>query len=242
MVEVKIEKWLDNDIRFVKVEDEWHAVAKDVAEALCYNQTPSMIRRIDKDEISTHIMDSTSKSKYARKTQKINVISKLGLYTLLANSRKTKAKEMLYHLEKIDMLEIIKIKTPKQTNFEIQLIKQIKMLKGDKKHLEFKSEYIVPGINYRADLYFPNLNLIVEYDENDHKYQQDKDKQREIDISKQLKNINFIRVKEGEEYQGIIDILTFKKPSKAITFNLNVSKDNSNKQAIKATKLNGLFN
>ncbi|OIJ29064.1 phage repressor protein [Staphylococcus sp. LCT-H4] len=90
---MKVEEWLGNEIRFVEVNGEWWAVAGDVAKALDYEHAPHMIRMIDKEDVGTHIVDSTSKSKYARKTQKVNVISEFGIYEAIFNSRKPEAKE-----------------------------------------------------------------------------------------------------------------------------------------------------
>lgn len=50
---VKIEKWLDHEIRFVFKNGEWWAVAKDVAEALGYRGSNDMTKRMDKTEISS---------------------------------------------------------------------------------------------------------------------------------------------------------------------------------------------
>lgn len=62
---------------------------------------------------------------------------------------------------------------------------------------------------------------MVEYDENHHKYQKQADKEREIEIIKILESINdhdiseddylthFIRVQEGKEFEGIINIISY---------------------------------
>jgi len=61
---------------------------------------------------------------------------------------------------------------------------------------------------YRVDFYFPKHKLVVEYDEDQHKYQLDKDISRENYILKNFNNVNkFIRVKEGCEIEGVKEIL-----------------------------------
>lgn len=78
------------------------------------------------------------------------------------------------------------------------------------------SEYIVvktqfPILNYRVDFFIPELKLIIEYDEYNHKYQTDKDEIRENNIQNEFKRweeneytpVKFIRVKENEELEGM---------------------------------------
>lgn len=88
-----------------------------------------------------------------------------------------------------------------------------------KDSLNYETQYSI--LNYRVDFYFPNFNLIVEYDEKAHEYQKESDIQRQFEIedflNKQLGNkyweddgslFTFIRVKEGQEFKGIIEIIT----------------------------------
>lgn len=83
----------DKEIRFIEKDDEYWAVAGDVAKVLGYSLTPHMLRMIDKEDVTTHIVDSTSNSKYARKTQKVNIISEYGIYEAIWNSRRAEAQE-----------------------------------------------------------------------------------------------------------------------------------------------------
>lgn len=53
-------------------------------------------------------------------------------------------------------------------------------------------------LNYRVDFYIPNLNIAVEYDENDHKgYSYEKQEGRQSEIEKEL-NCRFIRVSDNQ--------------------------------------------
>ena len=64
-----------------------------------------------------------------------------------------------------------------------------------------KVETQFPVLDYRVDFYLPEVNLVVEFDENDHKYgkKPEKDKQREKEIQQHLK-CRFVRVKEDEPF------------------------------------------
>src|SRR5690606_40323975 len=59
-----------------------------------------------------------------------------------------------------------------------------------------KVETQFPVLDYRVDFYLPEVNLVVEFDENDHKYgkRPEKDKQREKEIQQHLKRSEERRV------------------------------------------------
>lgn len=59
---------------------------------------------------------------------------------------------------------------------------------------------------YLVDCYFPNMNLVVEYDEKYHDYIKEDDKKRDMIVSEKLK-CNILRVKEGQEHKGIARII-----------------------------------
>lgn len=79
-------------IRFIEKDNEYWAIAGDVAKALGYSHTPHLLRMIDKEDVTTHIVDITSNKKKARKTQKVNIISETGIYEGIWNSRRNEAK------------------------------------------------------------------------------------------------------------------------------------------------------
>ncbi|AYU54957.1 Bro-N domain-containing protein [Staphylococcus debuckii] len=83
----------NKEIRFIEKDGEYWAVAGDVAKVLGYSLTPHMLRMIDKEDVTTHIVDSTSNSKFARKTQKASIISEYGIYEAIWNSRRAEAQE-----------------------------------------------------------------------------------------------------------------------------------------------------
>ena len=55
--------------------------------------------------------------------------------------------------------------------------------------------------------YLPDLNIAIEYDEKHHNSKKHKDLNRQKEIENEIKNIEFIRVNEGEENLGINLIL-----------------------------------
>lgn len=83
----------DKEIRFIEKDSEYWAVAGDVAKVLGYSQTSNMLRMIDKEDVTTHNVKVTSNSKYARKTQKVSIISEYGIYESIWNSRRDEAIE-----------------------------------------------------------------------------------------------------------------------------------------------------
>ena len=85
---IKVEQWLENEIRFVEVNNEWWAVAGDVAKALDYDRTNRLSRLVDDEDITTHNMGSNTKGN-PNKT----IISEFGIYEAILSSRKPEAKE-----------------------------------------------------------------------------------------------------------------------------------------------------
>lgn len=89
-MKTKIEKWNGHSIRFVETsEDEWWAVAKDVAIALGYKIAPHMVRLIDEDEKNTIRITDRNK----RGNPNTTVISETGIYEAIFNSDRPEAKE-----------------------------------------------------------------------------------------------------------------------------------------------------
>lgn len=85
---LKIEKWNGHEIRFVFKNGEWWAVAKDVAVALGYDHTPSMVRRLDEDERNTVRLTHSK-----RGNPNTTVISEAGIYEAIFGSKRDEAKE-----------------------------------------------------------------------------------------------------------------------------------------------------
>jgi very-short-patch-repair endonuclease len=85
-----------------------------------------------------------------------------------------------------------------QKEFEILLEKTLEgIVKIDKQ---------LSVLRYRVDFYIHNLNLAIEYDEEYHTYQKEYDELREKEIKDTL-GCTFIRIKKGEELEGLNEIL-----------------------------------
>lgn len=87
MNNIKIEKWLDHEIRFVEHEGEWWAVAKDIADALEYRDAHNMTRIIDDKDKDTHKVSTLGGA------QNLLIISEFGIYDAVFNSQKKEAKD-----------------------------------------------------------------------------------------------------------------------------------------------------
>lgn len=59
---------------------------------------------------------------------------------------------------------------------------------------------------YIVDFYIPQLELVIEYDEKHHKKQIKDDKIRQEYIEEKL-GVQFIRVNEGKELQGLNQVI-----------------------------------
>ncbi|MEO1783285.1 BRO-N domain-containing protein [Enterococcus diestrammenae] len=83
---MKTENWNGHEIRFVNINDEWWAVAKDVAEALGLKQVTRAIHSLPKDGVTTSkVIDSLGR------TQDVNIINEKNIYRLAFKSRKKEA-------------------------------------------------------------------------------------------------------------------------------------------------------
>ena len=89
----------------------------------------------------------------------------------------------------------LKIELTNGTKFERKENKFGEQLKETLKPFGIKIETQKPIFNgkYRADFYLPEYNLVIEYDEQYHKFQQEEDKQREEEIKNEL-HCEFIRL------------------------------------------------
>ncbi|MCM6819368.1 BRO-N domain-containing protein [Pediococcus pentosaceus] len=85
---MKQEQWNGNTIRFVDVNGEWWAVAKDVADALGYLNSPKAIR----DHISNEDK-LTERIVIAGQNREVIIINEFGTYDLAFSSKLPKAKE-----------------------------------------------------------------------------------------------------------------------------------------------------
>lgn len=115
------------------------------------------------------------------------------------------------HFEKINKLisfakkngvskEFLKILPIKERNFG-------EMLKASLEGItEIFMQHRVEG--FIVDFYLPEISLVIEYDEKHHDKQIEEDRVRQKLIEKEM-NVQFIRVNEGEELQGLNYIIKY---------------------------------
>jgi len=94
-VDIKTEKWLDYEIRFVWYKEEWWAVAKDVSDALGYTRTSNMLRMLSKVQKDTHLMNTLGGE------QNMSIISELGIYKAIMRSERPEAEKLEVWVYKI---------------------------------------------------------------------------------------------------------------------------------------------
>lgn len=92
---IEIEKWSSYEIRFVWHDNEWWAVAKDLAEALGYRMASDMTRHLDDEEKGTHIVRTPGGN------QEMTIISETGIYEAIFNSRREEAKEFKVWVKRV---------------------------------------------------------------------------------------------------------------------------------------------
>jgi prophage antirepressor-like protein len=88
---IRIENWNNHEIRFIeRSQDDWWAIAQDVAKALNYKHTPHMVQMIDDDEKDTVRLTDRNKK---RGNPNVTIISETGIYEAVFNSERTESKE-----------------------------------------------------------------------------------------------------------------------------------------------------
>ncbi|MCH4985343.1 Bro-N domain-containing protein [Macrococcoides goetzii] len=83
---MKTEIWNGHNIRFIEVNSEWWAVARDVTEALGYSNHNDTIKKLNKNGVAiSDLIDNMGR------TQIVNVINEINIYNLVFKSRKPEA-------------------------------------------------------------------------------------------------------------------------------------------------------
>lgn len=138
---LKVEKWNQHEIRFVWHNDEWWAVAKDVAEALGYRMASDMTRRLrDDQKADTHLMRTSSNGVQQRR--KTTIISETGIYKAIMRSERPEAEEFEIWVYKIikelrkqsglEGFQVFRMLDKEHQKQAMQLVSQIKDV--DRKH------------------------------------------------------------------------------------------------------------
>lgn len=100
---IKVERWLNHDIRFVSNGNEWQAIAKDIADALEYSTNNRMLERIERkyqdsylitDEDISKIQEMHGNGAYIENFSNRNytTLTELGIYKAIMRSNKPQAK------------------------------------------------------------------------------------------------------------------------------------------------------
>lgn len=184
-----VEKFLSEvfgEVRVISREEELWFCASDIARVLGHRDANRVTRFLDGDKMKEKI-----KTRYGE--QPITFINKDGLHKIFSNTRKidlqTK-RELYMFLTKEEFNEKVTISC-EEVEFISKLIDSLKPL-----GLQiFKKQYKV--FDYKIDLYLPELNIAIEYDENSHQnytYEQQEGRQKKIEDKLGCK---FIRVSDN---------------------------------------------
>lgn len=84
---IKVEEWLGNEIRFVEVNGEWQAVAKDITDALGFDRARDGIKKLD------NRYKGGAKVPTLGGEQIVTTLTEKGMYRLIMRSNKKEAEE-----------------------------------------------------------------------------------------------------------------------------------------------------
>lgn len=142
-----------------------------------YNKAHKDILRMIRNLIKRNpeIKSSFTKSSYIASNGKKNI-----MYDISTNGEKILRNKFKYNI--------------RSARFEYKMLNEIcDFLDG--LHIKYIKQY--PVLSYRIDLFLPDYNLSVEYDEKEHKYKQEYDRNRENNITDNI-GCKFVRIKEDE--------------------------------------------
>lgn len=145
MTQLKTELWQNHSIRFVWHENEWWAVAMDVAEALDYRDAYNMTRILDPNEKDTHKVSTPGG------TQNMSVISETGIYEAVFNSHKPEAKEFKKWVK-----EVLKLMRQASGLEGFQIFRML-----DKEHQKEAMEKLREGLKKPVRVDFIKANTIT---------------------------------------------------------------------------------
>jgi len=176
-------------LRMVTIDGKDYFIAKDVATILGYSNP--------RDAISRHCKGVVKNNNYKDGGNEISLINKDDICRLIQKA-KTKSEE--YKKEFSNWL------------IELKLIERVFILE-DRKEIEFLDtleevlkpfnytcirQYPVCNNKYKIDLYIKDLNIAIEFDENNHRnYTYENHKGRQLEIEKEL-GCRFIRINDRE--------------------------------------------
>lgn len=143
---MRTEIWNEHEIRFVEVDGEWFAVARDVAEALGYKDTVNALKKhVDKqDKLGCRITTSGQH-------RKVTVISEFGIYDLVFSSKLESAKKFKRWV--FNVIKTLREQTGLQ-GFEV-----FRML--DKEHQKTAMNKLRDGLNHPVRVNFIKANTVA---------------------------------------------------------------------------------
>lgn len=168
-------------VRTVLIDGDPWFVGKDVALILNYSYPKDAIRdNVDnEDKIVVKLSDIQDGLPDHMKGSKITIINKRGLSNLILKSEKLSKKDKDYFIKIFDIKN--SFYSRKEIEFKDELFDFFKSI-----GLNVLHQYTVG--KYHVDFYIPYLNLLIEYDENEHSnYNINNEKARELFVINSLK-------------------------------------------------------
>lgn len=188
-------------VRMVIIEDEPWFVGKDVADILgYYNSRDALIKHVDsEDKMITQISDLQEKSLDHMKGSKITIINRRGVSSLIFKSEKLSMDKKIYLAGIFDIP--VSYFSRKEIEFKDELVDFFKSM-----GLSIESQYGVG--RYRVDFYIPYFNLVIEYDEKEHRlYDPNLEKKREEFILNKL-NCKMLRLSDRNSNAYNLGLIT----------------------------------
>ena len=199
---VKIfEKAEFGSVRTVLIDGEPWFAGRDVAVILGYSNTPDALsKHVDvEDKTVVKLSDIQEGLPDHKKGSKITIVNKRGLSNLICKSEKLSKKDKDYFIKIFDIKNIFYSR--KEIEFKDDFFDFFKSI-----GLNVIHQYTVG--KYRVDFYVPYLNLVIEYDENEHsKYNINNEKAREVFILNALK-CKIIRISDKNSNAYNLGLIT----------------------------------
>ena len=179
------------ELKIVMIDNDPWFVGKDVAEVLGYsNASKAVINHVDDEDRIKEMIETNGG------IQLMTVINKRGVCSLICKS-KTKSKEYKDKFKNWLVSEGLI-----EDSFCITSRKEIEfldMLEEVLKPFGYKTIRQYSVLDYKIDLYIEDLNIAVEYDEDNHKhYSYEQHEWRQVLIEKEL-GCKFIRLSDKED-------------------------------------------
>jgi very-short-patch-repair endonuclease len=170
-------------------------IAKEISDILNYSETSKMLRRLDDDEKRTITRQNNLLPGYLFKNQgSLKLIKEQGVAKALSRSQKitTKEKQELFDFfQSKGLLTGLVFYSRAEVEFISELEEFLKTLNV----ISIKQFQV---LNFKVDLYLPELKIAIEFDENDHRnYDVKKEKERQ-DFIKEILGCDFLRLSDKD--------------------------------------------